>query len=528
MESEVKEGVMFQLTLEEAINKANSSLSGYGAKPILMESSAVLSPLFVYKVTMDYDFPEDRKKRTIITTLYVNTMGREVKVSGEPSFRVPFSVYFSNGSPPPQGSVLEIAKRELPSSCELLSYNVEETSRMWYPSSFSFVFSIGLTKANVKVNGGVKVEVEPLKREDILSLIKSEFKLEDVTRAQIKERENGYVVTYADEDWNGIMELNKVGVVLSKELKISQRQAVSIVERKVNGKALLVEGEFTVFAEDQNVLYKCKVEPHSGDTSCDRIGIPSSKVEDDVRSYFENSMFSSPSNVKVELKDDGWNVKASGETGVMEIVMKHDGSSIRTKFIKVNEKYGELWGRREFPGQEVKSTMEEDSIRVVSTDGNFEHVVSLSLDGKVKKREDHVTEAYAIKISYKTLGQVTGCEERVVRRHDMIIVDLLCNGKHHLVKLSMEGEVKTVLEVIDVNSLIGSLKVSGVLWAGYKENEVVMKIDQGKDYRYIRFSMSGEVVKEESCNKGFMSKIKCLKQDLEYRPSTSDPVDVVS
>ncbi|BBG25830.1 hypothetical protein [Sulfuracidifex tepidarius] len=526
MNTQVNEGVLFSTSYEEAINRALSQVSGFRAKPVLQDCSATLFPLYAYKVTLEYDFPNDKRTRTLTTTLYLNSEGEEVKVKGDPSFEVPFSVKYVNQGAPPEPKVIETAKREIPSSAELLSSKIEEMKQLWYPSSFTFLFSVGITTAEVNVNGQTKVNIAPLKRDSVFSLVKSEFNLDDESKIEVKDRGDGYVVTYSDENWNGILELNKVGVIVSKELKITERHAVSIVEKKVNGRALLTKGEFIVYAEDNTTLYKCKVDPHTGDASCERIGIPSAKVKEDAQTFFLNNMLSNPSVINVEFSEEGWNVKGSGETGVMEFIVKHDGSSVKPKFINVNEKFGELWGRKEFPGCEVKSTLMKDSIQVSVSDGNMDHVVVLSLEGKVKERRDSITDSYAVKLAYKTMGQVSGCSEKVVRR-DHVIVDLLCNGKHHLVKLSEEGEVKGTLDVVDVSSLIGAQKFNHVISAGYKDKGVVVKVEEDNEFRYILFSPQGEKLKEDTCSKGFLSKVKCVKQELEYRPSTQDPVDII-
>jgi len=526
METQVKEGVIFSLSFQEALDRATSLISGYKAKPLLIGSLATLSPLFSYKVTLEYDFPNDKRKRTLTATIFVDPNGNEVKVKGDIQYSMPFQVEMVEGKPPSDEVILQVAKKELPSTAEVINSRIDEVKKAWYTSSFTFTFSLGLTNAHVKVGNTTQVTIDPIKREAIVNLLKKEFGVEG-GNVEIKEREEGYTLTYLDENWNGFMELNKVGVVLSKELKITQKHAVSLVEQKVNGKALLVTGEFRVYAEDDTTLYRCDVDPHTGDVSCKRVGIPSGKVKENSETYFINNMFSRPTTLDVSFTEEGWIVKISGETGVAEYLVKHDGSSIKVKFLRVNEKFGEMWGKKEFPGCEVKSSIKENSIEVNASDGNFNHRVILSLEGKVKEKEHSITDSYALRLAYNTMGLSSGCREELKRWKGYILVDLSCNGKHHIVKLENDGKVKETLDAVDITSLLGSLKLGNVVSAGYKDKNIVVKVEEEKHYRYIKFNIQGEKLKEEICDRGFLSKIKCVKQDLEYRPSTQDPTELI-
>ncbi|WP_054846331.1 hypothetical protein [Sulfuracidifex tepidarius] len=75
--------------------------------------------------------------------------------------------------------------------------------------------------------------------------------------------------------------------------------------------------------------------------------------------------------------------------------------------------------------------------------------------------------------------------------------------------------------------MIGAQKFNHVISAGYKDKGVVVKVEEDNEFRYILFSPQGEKLKEDTCSKGFLSKVKCVKQELEYRPSTQDPVDII-
>lgn len=111
METQVKEGVIFSLSFQEALDRATSLISGYKAKPLLIGSLATLSPLFSCKVTLEYDFPNDKRKRTLTATIFVDPNGNEVKVKGDIQYSVPFQVEMVEGKPPSDEAILQVAKR---------------------------------------------------------------------------------------------------------------------------------------------------------------------------------------------------------------------------------------------------------------------------------------------------------------------------------------------------------------------------------------------------------------------------------
>lgn len=526
METQVKEGVIYINPYEEVLNKARSYLMAYKAEPALTDSKATLTSVYEYKVSMDFDYANDKRVRTLVAPIFVDSQGKEIIPKGGPMNEVPFSVEYKDGPSPSEDKVKELAKKELPSSAELLNFKVLETNKRWYPSSFTFMFAVGITTAIVTMNGQVKVNIDPLTKEAIMNVVKSEFNLDDQSKVQVNENLEGYTVTYNDDNWNGVLKLNKVGVVTYKDLKISQKKAISIAESKVKGKTVLVKGEFTVYLEDENDLSKCNVDPHTGDANCSRIGMASSKVKDIAESFFYNTMLSNPTSLDVEPRDDGWYFRGSAVTGKMEFLVRHDGTQPQVNSIVINQNYAELWGKKTFPECELNVTTDQNVIRVYATDGNFEHFVNLSLDGKVTSRLDKITDDYAKKLAYNVTGQSGGCSERVEKR-SFLIVDLLCNGRHSLVKMTYNGEIKEVMNIVDKDQVMKMNGINNVVFAGYKGNEITVKTDEGSQFRYVQFSSAGMKVKEDTCGKNFLSKMKCSKLDSEYKPKTQDPVDLM-
>ncbi|AWR93988.1 restriction endonuclease [Acidianus brierleyi] len=526
-EIKVNEGVYLDIDIENVINKAENLVGKYGNYKI-KRTEAILKRLYVFQVKIGYNLQNDRRRKVLSSQIALDGAGEDVSELLETPMQrtiMASEVKYEKLNieyPKIANLAVELLKRRLPNYSQIIDISKELKKKAWFLDTYNIIFQVELTEAIVSINRNkLNVSFKPIDNDKLEKLALMEIKRETELKnsPKISRNKDGYIIDYQDDKVEIQIELNEVGKIIRKNVRITKDYAIKLAQSKINGNIVKVEGNYDVFLSG-DYLYKCHVDSSSKNVSCNKIGISLISAQKIALENFINSMFSKPMKTEYELRDS-WIILESGVTGSVKYEISLDGT-IKSLNKDINENYVKIFIANH--GYNLQSIKNQDKkIFAFAYDSNFNYEFAWKTSGELIYQKSKVNDSYAIKIAYSAFNMQGNCKENLMREKESVNVDLMCNNMHYLTKISDSGKILSLKKVPD----IASIKMNNIIFIGYKEDGITIKTDNGNKFEYIMLNYEGSIIRKDECNKGILNKLKCLKLDSEYKPKTKNPLELL-
>ncbi len=526
-EIKVDEGIYLDMDIENVINEAKNLVGKYGNYKI-KKIEAILKRLYIFQVKIGYNLSNDRRRKVLSSQIALGGSGEDL--SGLLEIPMQRTIMASEVKyeklsieyPKLANLAVELLKRRLPSYSNILDISKELKRKSWFLDTYNIIFQVELTEAIVSVNRNkFTVSFKPIDNDKLEKLALTEIKKETELKnsPKISRNMNGYTIYYQDDKVEIQIELNEVGKIIRKSVRITKDYAVKLAQSKVKGNVVKVEGDYDVFLTS-DYLYKCHVDPSSKNVSCNKIGISLVSAQKIAYENFVNSMFSKPMKTEYELRDS-WVILESGATGSVKYEISLNGV-IKGINKNINENYVKIFILNH--GYNLLSIKNQgDKIFAEAGDSNFIYELTWKTNGELIYQKSRINDSYAVRIAYSLFNIQYNCKENIMRGKESVKVDLMCNNIHYLSKISDDGKIISSKKVIDINNI----RVNNIVFIGYSKEGITIKTDNGNKFEYMMLSYDGSLIKKDECNKGILNKLKCLKLDNEYKPITKNPLELL-
>jgi len=526
-EIKVNEGVYLDIDIENVINKAENLVGKYGNYKI-KRTEAILKRLYVFQVKIGYNLQNDRRRKVLSSQIALDGAGEDVSELLETPMQrtiMASEVKYEKLNieyPKIANLAVELLKRRLPNYSQIIDISKELKKKAWFLDTYNIIFQVELTEAIVSINRNkLNVSFKPIDNDKLEKLALMEIKRETELKnsPKISRNKDGYIIDYQDDKVEIQIELNEVGKIIRKNVRITKDYAIKLAQSKINGNIVKVEDNYDVFLSG-DYLYKCHVDSSSKNVSCNKIGISLISAQKIALENFINSMFSKPMKTEYELRDS-WIILETGITGSVKYEISLDGT-IKSLNKEINENYVKIFIANH--GYNLQSIKNQDKkIFAFVYDSNFNYEFAWKTSGELIYQKSKVNNSYAIKIAYSAFNMQGNCKENLMREKESVNVDLMCNNMHYLTKISDSGKILSLKKVPD----IASIKMNNIIFIGYKEDGITIKTDNGNKFEYIMLNYEGSIIRKDECNKGILNKLKCLKLDSEYKPKTKNPLELL-